>query len=68
MTPQPFNKYCALDKYASRLGLKHSEVAYVGDDYGPGGNDEAVYLSDFGFIKIDDYRDFPKIMKKYTEE
>ena len=34
----------------------HSEVVYAGDDYGKGGNDEAVYLSDFNFVKIDDYR------------
>jgi hypothetical protein len=34
----------------------------VGDDYGPGGNDESVYLSDFNYITIDDYRDFPKVI------
>ncbi len=30
---------------------------------GPGGNDESVYLSDFGYITIDDYRDFPEKIK-----
>ena len=29
---------------------------------------DSVYLSDFGFEKVDNYLDFPKIMKKYTEE
>ena len=36
---------------------------FVGDDYGLGGNDESVYKSDFNFIKIDDYRDFPEMIK-----
>ena len=31
---------------------------YVGGDYGPGGNDEAVYRSDFRFIRVDDYTRF----------
>jgi hypothetical protein len=35
-------------------------VVFVGDDYGCGGNDESVYLSDFGFIKVDNYLDFGK--------
>jgi hypothetical protein len=34
---------------------------YIGDDYGLGGNDEAVYRSDFSFLTIDDYRDFSRV-------
>ena len=56
MAPKPYNKYYALDLYAREMGYSHSEVVFVGDDYGIGGNDEPVYLSDFGFIKINDYR------------
>ncbi len=41
-------------------GLTHEEVVYIGDDYGLGGNDEAVYLSDFPYITIDNYLDFPE--------
>ena len=63
MAPFPYNKYYALDKYCKERGISHEDVVYVGDDYGQGGNDEAVYLSDFNFITIDDYRDFPEIMK-----
>jgi hypothetical protein len=37
----------------------------VGDDYGLGGNDEAVYLSDFPFLTVDDYRSFPEVMKDF---
>ena len=45
-----------LDLYCREHGLSHGEVVYVGDDYGLGGNDESVYLSDFNYVTIDDYR------------
>ena len=61
MAPKPFDKYFALSLYCQKAELKHSEVLYIGDDYGIGGNDESVYRSDFNFLKIDDYLDFPKI-------
>ena len=63
MAPKPYNKYFALDKYCKENGLEHSEVVFVGDDYGLGGNDESVYKSDFGFITIDNYLDFPEKVK-----
>lgn len=64
MAPAPYNKYYALDLYCRKNGLSHDQVVYVGDDYGLGGNDESVYLSDFPFICIDDYRTFPQIMEE----
>ncbi len=64
MAPFPFNKYYALDKYCAERGIAHDEAVFVGDDYGPGGNDESVYLSDFNFITTDDYTKFPEIMKE----
>lgn len=60
MAPKPYNKYYALSLYCEKFGITHSEVVYIGDDYGEGGNDEAVYKSDFNYIMIDDYRDFSK--------
>lgn len=60
MAPKPYDKYYALDLYCREHGLKHEEVLFVGDDYGQGGNDESVYLSDFPFLCIDDYRTFPE--------
>ena len=60
MAPSPYNKYHALALYCKELGLTHDEVLFVGDDYEPGGNDASVYQSDFGFLKIDDYRTFPE--------
>jgi len=63
MAPSPFDKYYALSRYCSEHGLLHQEVAYVGDDYGPGGNDESVYRSDFNYYKIDDYRQLAEVVK-----
>ncbi len=63
MAPKPFNKYYALDLYCKELGIEHSEVVYIGDDYGLGGNDESVFKSDFGYLTIDNYLDFPKIIE-----
>lgn len=65
MAPKPYNKYYALDLYCKENGLTHDQVVYVGDDYGQGGNDESVYLSDFTFVKVDDYRQLPKILEEY---
>ena len=63
MAPAPYNKAYALAEYCKERGIAHDEVCYVGDDYGPGGNDESVYLSDFNYITIDNYLDFPEVMK-----
>ncbi len=60
MAPKPYDKYYALDLYCKENGFSHDEVVYIGDDYGLGGNDEAVYKSDFNYITIDNYLDFPK--------
>lgn len=62
MAPRPFDKCYALDQYCREHGLSHEEVVYIGDDYGQGGNDESVYLSDFPYLTIDDYRTFPEVI------
>lgn len=64
MTPAPYSKAYALELYCQRNGLTREQVCYVGDDYGPGGNDESVLLAGFPFIKVDDYHDFPKLMEQ----
>ena len=63
MAPKPYDKRYALTLYCEEHGFKPCEVVFIGDDYGCGGNDESVYLSDFGFITIDDYRTFPEKVK-----
>ena len=60
MAPRPYNKYYALDRYCKENGYTHDEVVYIGDDYGLGGNDESVYRSDFPYITIENYLDFPE--------
>ncbi len=59
IVPHPFNKLYALDKYCRLHDYRHDEVVFVGDDYGPGGNDEQVFTSDIRCIRIDNYLDFP---------
>jgi len=63
MAPKPYDKAYALDLYCKENGLTHDQVVYIGDDYGLGGNDESVYQSDFPYITIDDYLDFPAVVK-----
>ena len=65
MAPQPHDKYHALDRYCTENGYTHDEVVYVGDDYGLGGNDESVYVSDFGFVCVDDYTKLGEYLKEY---
>lgn len=61
MAPKPYNKFYALDLYCRENGLAHDEVLFIGDDYGTGGNDESVYLSDIPFLCVDDYTAFPDL-------
>ncbi len=60
MAPKPYDKSYALDLYCKENGYTHDDVVYIGDDYGLGGNDEAVYKSDYHYIEIDNYLDFPQ--------
>lgn len=63
MAPKPYNKFYALDQYCREQGLSHENVLYVGDDYGLGGNDESVYLSDIPFLCVDDFMQFPDLVQ-----
>ena len=62
IVPHPYAKLYALDLYCAGFGLKHEEILYFGDDYGIGGNDEDVFLSDIPFQCIDDYRTIPRYL------
>ncbi len=64
LAPKPYNKYYALNRWCEENGYAHSELVFVGDDYGIGGNDESVYNSDFNFIKVDNYLEFPEYVKE----
>ena len=63
MSPRPYDKRYALARFAEEQGLSHDSILYIGDDYGQGGNDESVFLSDFPYLTIDDYRDFPRLVE-----
>ena len=67
MAPKPFNKYYALDLWCRENGYDHSEVVFVGDDYGVGGNDESVYRSDFRFLCIDDYTRLGEVLTPWLD-
>lgn len=62
LVPRPYDKHYALDRYCRAHGLAHSEVAYAGDDYRHGGNDESVRRADFSFYPVDDYRRLSQIL------
>ncbi len=64
MAPKPYNKFYALDLYCKENGLEHKNIVYIGDDYGLGGNDESIYKSDFNYLTIDNYLDFPEVVKE----
>lgn len=68
MAPKPYNKYYALDLYCKENGIDHSDVIFVGDDYGLGGNDESVYRSDFRFVCIDDYTRLSEVLSPWLDE
>ena len=63
MAPRPYNKLYALDLYCREQGIAHENVLFIGDDYGTGGNDESVYLSDVPFLCLDDYTTFPALVQ-----
>lgn len=65
LAPRPYSKYYALDRYCEERGLSHDQVVYAGDDYGPGGNDESIYRSDFTFYTIDDYRQLGTVLNEF---
>ena len=65
MAPKPYNKHYALCRFCEEEGYDPSEVVYFGDDYGKGGNDECVYLSDIDFVKVDRYSLFEKAVRDY---
>ena len=67
MAPRPYNKLYALDLYCREQGIAHENVLFIGDDYGTGGNDESVYLSDVPFLCVDDYTTFPALVRPLLE-
>ncbi len=67
MAPKPYDKRNALEEYCKQKGYTAEEVVYIGDDYGMGGNDESVYKSEFNYLTIDNYLDFPTVVKSLLD-
>lgn len=65
MAPSPYNKLYALESYAKLHEIENSEIVYLGDDYGLGGNDEHIYKSNIKFVCVDSYLDFAEKVKEY---
>ncbi len=40
----------------------------MGDDYGPGGNDEPVFLAGYRFICVDDHRKLGEALEPLLED
>ena len=59
ITPPGCDKYHALLDFCEKNGMTPDEAVYVGDDFGPGGNDSQVMNGGIDCIEIDDYRNFP---------
>lgn len=65
MPPKPFDKRFALCEYCSRMGFSTDEVVVFGDGYRKNENDEPLYLSEFTFVKVDDYRRIETAVSPY---
>ena len=59
ITPVGCDKFHALTRFCRENGLTPDEVLYIGDDFGPGGNDSQVMAGGIDCVEIDDYRHFP---------
>ncbi len=68
MAPKPYDKYYALSRFCEEQGYDKSEAVYFGDDYGKGGNDECVYLSDIDFVRVDRYERLEEIVETFRAE
>ena len=60
MTEKKYNKYDAIMRFAQENGYTRDEIIFIGDDLDDGGNDSHVRLGGMDYIRIYDYRDFPK--------
>lgn len=58
-----YNKYDAIMRYAAENGYTRDEIIFIGDDFDDGGNDSHVRLGGMDYIRVYDYRDFPKDIK-----
>ena len=53
---KPYDKYTALTEFAAQAGIRKEEILFTGDDFGKGGNDEAVMRGGIDCVVVNDYR------------
>ena len=58
-----YNKYDSLMRYAAGHGFTKDEILYVGDDFGDGGGDSHIRLFGMDYVKVDDYRRTPELLR-----
>lgn len=63
-----FNKYDAIMRYAAENGYTRDEIIFIGDDFDDGGNDSHVRLGGMDYLRVYDYRDFPKVIEPLLGE
>lgn len=63
MTLKKYNKYDAIMRFAGENGYTRDEIIFIGDDLDDGGNDSHVRLGGMDYIRVNDYRDFPELIK-----
>lgn len=63
MTEKQYNKYDAVMRYAEENGYSRDEIIFIGDDLDDGGNDSHIRLGGMDYIRVYDYRDFPKLIE-----
>ncbi|MEI8174926.1 MAG: HAD-IIB family hydrolase [bacterium] len=63
--PKGFNKAVGLIRLIDKLGLKKSDVIFVGDGLFPGGNDYAVYEAGFDTIAVKGPEETSVIIEKW---
>ena len=62
-----YNKYDAIMRFAAENGYGRDEIIFIGDDFDDGGNDSHVRLGGMDYIRVWDYRDFPKVIEPLLE-
>lgn len=60
-----FNKAVGLERLLNKMGLKKSDVIYVGDALFPGGNDYSVFEAGFDTIAVKDPEETESIIKTW---
>lgn len=63
ITPERYNKYDAVMRYAAGKGYVKDQILFVGDDFADGGNDSQIRLGGMDYIRIDDYTRLPEKLR-----